>query len=49
LILQSYKKSIVQAHTVCTTQVDNNRHNRTFKNDVGGGTTGLQTLLLANP
>jgi len=25
-------KSIVQAHTVCTTQIDTNRHNRTVYN-----------------
>jgi len=34
----------VQAHTVCTTQVDKNRHNRRFYNGVGGRTAGLQTL-----
>jgi len=44
LILQSDTKSIVQAHTVCTTQIDRNRHNRTFYNGFGGRTTGLQTL-----
>jgi len=33
----------VQAHIFYTTQVDKNRHNRTFCNSVGGRTTGLQT------
>jgi len=32
-----------QAHTICTTRIDNNSH-RTICNDVGGWTTGLQTL-----
>jgi len=44
LILQSDTKSIVQAHTVCTTQVDENRYNRTFHSGVGGRTTGLKLL-----
>jgi len=44
LILKSDTKSTVQTHTVCTTQIDRNRHNRTFCNGVGGRTTGLQTL-----
>jgi len=30
LILQSDTRFLVQARTVCTTQVDKNRHNRTF-------------------
>jgi len=34
----------LQTHTVCTTQVDKNRQNRTFCNGVGGWITGLQTL-----
>jgi len=38
-------KSIVQAHTVRTTHIDKNRHNRTFYNGVGGRTTGLLTLI----
>ena len=33
-----------QAHTICTSQIDNNRH-RTFCNGVGGRTIGLQTLV----
>jgi len=33
-----------QAHTICTTHIDNNRH-RTFCNGVGGRSTGLQTLV----
>jgi len=32
-----------QAHTVCTTHIDKNRH-RMFSNGVVGRTTGLQTL-----
>jgi len=36
-------KSIVQTHTLCTTQVDKNR---TFYNGIEAGwITGLQTLL----
>jgi len=34
----------VQAHTVCTVQIGENRQNRTSYNGVGGRTTGLQTL-----
>jgi len=30
--LEADTKSIVQTRTVCTTQVDKNRHNRTFYN-----------------
>jgi len=41
LILPSDTKSIVQAHTVWTTQVDQNKQNRTFYNGVGGRTKGL--------
>jgi len=41
LILQLDTKSIEQAHTVCTTQVGKNRHNKTFYYGVGGRTTGL--------
>ena len=44
LILQWETKSIVQAHNVCTTQVDKNRRYRTFYNGVGGRTTGLKLL-----
>jgi len=32
------------AHTICTTQVDNNS-DKTFYNGGGGRTTGLQTLV----
>jgi len=39
LILQTDTKSTVQAHTVCTTQIDQNRHNRMLYNSVGGRTT----------
>jgi len=42
--LPAYTKSIVQTHTVCTTQVDKNRQNRTFYNGIGGWSTGLHTL-----
>jgi len=41
LILPSDTKSIVQAHTVWTTQVDENRQNRRFCNGVGGRSKGL--------
>jgi len=34
----------VQAHTVCATQIDKNKHNRTFYNGVGGRTSELQNL-----
>ena len=38
-------KSIAQAHTLCTTQSDTNRQNRTLYNGTWGGEiTGLQTL-----
>jgi len=37
-------KSIVQAHTVCTMQVDKNRQNETFYSGVEGRSTGLQTF-----
>jgi len=33
-----------QAHTICTTRIDNKGH-RTVCNGVGGWTTGLQTLV----
>jgi len=42
--LQADTKSIAQTHTVCTTQVDKNRQNKTFYNSVGGQIAGLQTL-----
>ena len=42
-----YEVHTAQAHTVCTTQIDNNRH-RTFCNGVGGRNTGLQTQLFGN-
>jgi len=29
-------KSVVQTHTICTTQVDKNRQNRTFHSGVEG-------------
>jgi len=41
LILQSDTNSVVQAHTVWTTQVDKNRQYRTFYNCVGGRTKEL--------
>ena len=43
--LQADTKSIAQTHTVCTTQVDKNRQNRTFYSGVGGWITGLQHFL----
>jgi len=48
LILPSDTTSIVQAHTVWTTQVDQNRQNRTFYNGVGGRTKGLGLQTLNN-
>jgi len=37
-------KSTVQEHTVCTTQIDTNRHNRTSFNGIEDRTTRLQTF-----
>jgi len=37
------KSNRVQTHTVCTIQIDENRHNSTINREVGGRTTGLQT------
>jgi len=34
-----------QAHTVCTTQIDKNRHNKKFYNGAGGRTTGYGHFL----
>jgi len=42
VLKQTRSPQSTSAH--CTTQVDKNRHNRTFYNGVGGRTTGLQTL-----
>jgi len=36
-------KSIIQTHTIRTTQVDQNVQNRTFCSGVGGRITELQT------
>jgi len=46
MYLPADTKSIVQAHTFWTTQVDKNIQNRTFYNgnSVGGRITGIQTL-----
>jgi len=45
-ILPGVTKSILQTHTVSTTQVDRNRQNRTFYNGVGSWIAGLQTFFL---
>jgi len=37
-------KSIVQEHTICTTQVDKNRLKRMFYNGVPVRTAGLQAF-----
>jgi len=38
-------KSIVQTHTLCTTQIDKIRQNRPLYNGIlAGGITGLKTL-----
>jgi len=45
ICLFPHTKSIVQTHTLCTTQIDKNRQNRTLYNGIwAGGITGLQTL-----
>jgi len=36
IYLPADTKSIVRTHTLCTTHVDKNRHNRTFYNGIGG-------------
>jgi len=41
-----HKVHRVQTHTVCTMQIDENRHNRTINYEFGGRTIGLQTFSL---